>query len=299
MTGEPGHKWLDGSVASLLGLGALVLYHSSLAPTVLAGDGGEFQMAPYLLAVAHPTGYPLYSLLGWAWSHLLGVGNVAYRMNLFSAFCGALAVALLYPMVCCLLRLAVPGLSPVARRLCAALATVFFAVTPTFWSQASIAEVYGLHILLVVLVLYLLLTWAERRQTHRLLLAALCFGLSLAHHRTTLLLAPAILAYLWLTDRWLWRNRRLLLKGAVCLVVPLVLYLYIPLRAPHTPYFHLPLSAGTELALYDNTPAGFVEYMMGGAFGGSVDWSVNLGERLAMAWGLLTQEVGGSESFWP
>ena len=75
-------------MAVLLGGACLRAVRATLAPTVLAGDGGEFQFVPYLLGVAHPTGYPLYTLLGWLWSHLLPVGDVAYRMNLFSALLG-------------------------------------------------------------------------------------------------------------------------------------------------------------------------------------------------------------------
>ena len=94
------HTSLDVVVALGLGGAAFALYTATLAPTVLAGDGGEFQFVLYLLGVAHPTGYPLYTLLGWAWSHLLPVGDVAYRMNLLSAAGAALAVALLFAAFC-------------------------------------------------------------------------------------------------------------------------------------------------------------------------------------------------------
>jgi hypothetical protein len=298
---------LDLLTTVLLSGAAFALYFVTLAPTILAGDGGEFQFVPYLLGVAHPTGYPLYCLLGWAWSHLLPFGDVAYRLNLFSAFWAALAVGLLYPTARTLLRQALPQLSPLAHRLLAALAATTFAVTPTFWSQSVIAEVYSLHIFFVVLILYLLLSWAaqgasltsspqamgNQRGRRLLLLAAGIFGLSLTHHRTTLLLAPAILAYVWLAGPWALRQwRRLGLPALLLVLLPLALYLYIPLRAPHTPYLHLPLAEGQELVLYDNTPASFFDFVLGAPFGGSLDFSLNLGPRLAMGWGFLRAEVG-------
>lgn len=292
MDGTDRQRLLDPVLAALSGGAAFVLYVMTLAPTVLAGDGGEFQFVPYLLGVAHPTGYPLYCLLGWAWSRLLVVGDVAFRMNLFSAFWAALSVALVYLTSHAFLRQALPGLSRALHRLLAALAATTFAVTPTFWSQAVIAEVYSLHIFLVLVVLYLLLAYAARRTPGPLLLAACGLGLSLAHHRTSLLLIPAILAYLWLTDRSLFRNGRLILKALLLLLLPLALYLYIPLRAPHTPYLHLPLTADRDLVLYDNTLPGLIDFALGGPFGGSVDLSVDLGARLAMAWGFLRDEVG-------
>jgi hypothetical protein len=307
----------DGLIAALLASGALGLYATTLAPTVLAGDSGEFQFVPYLAGVAHPTGYPLYCLLGWAWSHLLPWGDVAHRMNLFSAFWAALAVGLLYPTALALLRQAFLKGTLASRRLLAVLAAATFVLTPTFWSQSIVAEVYSLHIFFVVLVLYLLLTFGQRigeglPAYRRLLLAAGCFGLSLAHHSTTVLLAPAILVYVWLARRAgskgpaasskrqvageveVGRNLTLgrggLLLAACCL--PLLLYLYIPLRAPHTPYLHLPLSGGRGLVLYENTWTNLLDFVTGGPFGGSVDFSVDFGTRLVMAWGFLRSEVG-------
>jgi 4-amino-4-deoxy-L-arabinose transferase-like glycosyltransferase len=285
-------KLLDLLIATVLGGAAFTLYATTVAPTVLAGDGGEFQFVPYLLGVAHPTGYPLYTMLGWLWSHLLPVGDVAYRMNLFSAFWAALAVALVYPTVRALLRQVFPSLGSSLQRLVGILAALTFAVTPTLWSQAVIAEVYGLHIFFVVLILYLLLGWGEHGRSRSLYLAALAFGLSLAHHSTTLLLAPAILVYVWLTERRVYRDWRLMLKLLLLLLLPLLLYLYIPLRAPQTPYLRLPLAKGRELVLYENTWPNLVSFVLGGPFRGSVDLSVDLGERLLMWWGFLRDEVG-------
>jgi len=292
MSGRNRWRLLDWLVAVLLGVGALVLYALTLAPTVLSGDGGEFQFVPYLLGVAHPTGYPLYTLLGWIWSRLLPIGDVAYRMNLFSAFWAALAVALLYPTTRSMLRQALPALPAGIQRLVAALTAATFALTPTLWSQAVIAEVYGLQTCLLVALLYSLLVWAERRDSRLLLLSAFGFGLGLAHHSTTVLFAPAILVYLWLVDRRVFYDWRFILKALLLLIIPLALYLLIPLRAPHTPYLELPLAQDRTLLLYQNSLANFLHFVLGGPFGGSVDLSVDLGQRLAMAVGFLLNEIG-------
>ncbi|MGD2206241.1 MAG: DUF2723 domain-containing protein, partial [Anaerolineae bacterium] len=319
MSEVPRRRSLDGLLAVFVGSAAFSLYVATLAPTVLAGDPGEFQFVPYLLGVAHPTGYPLYCLLGWIWSHLLPLGDpssvagfsVAYRLNLFSAFWAALAVGLLYPTARLLLRQACPNLPPVRQRLLAALAAATFAVTPTFWSQAVIAEVYGLHTFFLVLLLYLLLTFGEKTEKgpwryRHLLPTAFCFGLSLTHHRTTLLLAPALLAYGWrrgkvASDKFrsagaprAKRHSQLVAWGLLLIAccLPLLLYLYIPLRAPHASYLRQPLAQGRELVLYENALTNFVDFILGGPFGGSLDFSVDLGARLAMAWRFLHNEIG-------
>src|SRR5688572_6250461 len=85
----------DIAVSVLLALGALALYVRTLAPTLLLGDSAEFQTLASTLGVAHPTGYPVYLLLGklFTW---LPTGSIAYRVNLLSASAAALGLALLY-----------------------------------------------------------------------------------------------------------------------------------------------------------------------------------------------------------
>lgn len=209
----------------------LAVYVLTLAPGVLGGDSGELQYIPYILGVAHPTGYPLYTLLGWLWAHVVVVGDVAYRMNLLSAALGALTAAVLYLIVYHLTSRHAPAL----------LAAVLFAFSPTFWMQAIVAEVYTLNTVFVVLVIYLLLRWEAARQSDRdLLLAAFVYGLSLTHHRVIIILLPALALFVWLTERKVFTNARLLLKIAALGFSPLLLYLYAPLRIwqLYPPIFH-------------------------------------------------------------
>ncbi len=60
----------DGLLAAGLSLLAFVLYHATLLSGLGSADTAEFQRVAPTLGLAHPTGYPLYTLLGWAWSHL-------------------------------------------------------------------------------------------------------------------------------------------------------------------------------------------------------------------------------------
>jgi len=128
---------------------SLGLYLRTLAPGLLAGDAGEFQVAAWRLGLAHPTGYPLYLILGSLWQHLLALVGLspAYALNALSALFGAATVTLLFLGMLRWLQ------SPLAVRRPAALFTAtLFAVNFTFWSQNLIAEVYTLHVLFVVLI---------------------------------------------------------------------------------------------------------------------------------------------------
>src|SRR6186997_2188516 len=87
------------------------------------------------LGILHPTGYPLYSLIGTLFS-LIPVGSMAYGANLLSAVAAAGAVAV---MVLIAVRL---GVRPVLA-FAAGLALAF---TGTIWQEATFSEMNGLHV---------------------------------------------------------------------------------------------------------------------------------------------------------
>ena len=251
----------------------MILYLRTLAPGVLGGDSGEFQFAAWLGGFAHPTGYPLYLLLGYLWTHLLPIADAAWRMNAFSALWGAVAVGLLYLLALRMLQMTVPAGWPIAiSRLLALLAAAIFAVTPTLWSQAVVAEVYALNAALIIAILLALVTWAARGRMSALYLAAFLFGLSLAHHRTTLLWIPAIATSVWLANRQQDVAQRLTLSPrhlvilSLLVLAPLLLYLTIPLTAPQTPYVHVQVGPNQTLDLYKPTLDGFLNYVTGREF---------------------------------
>ncbi len=282
------------------GLAGLV-YWRMAAPGVLAGDSGELQFAAWLAGLSHPTGYPLYLILGWLWSHgldALGLAGPARAMTLLSALFGALAVGLAYLLAVALIAQSRAGerAARPAERIAAFVAAMTFAWTPTMWSQAVITEVYTLHAALVAALLWLALLWhaevrlfpKSRTSRSSWLLAALAllFGLGLAHHRTTLLLLPALLVFLaWQAPRGYWRWRQVLLLVLLALA-PLLLYLYVPLRAPATPYLTLQLWPGQPTQLVDLSPAGLVSYLLGQGFAGEIHGPAS---AIAAAPGLLAR----------
>lgn len=194
-------------------------YAATAAPGVLDGDSGEFQTNIYLLGVSH-TGYPLYFLLAKLWTLLMPVGNIAYRANVFSSLFGALTLVLIYGFMRTLTRL----------RLVALLTAILFGVSRVQWAQAVIPDVYTLNSFFFVLVLWLAILWRIERVP--LWTVALAYGLSLTHHRTMILIAPALAIFvLWTGKRAIFKPR-ILLTTFAALFLPLLLYVYIPLRGP-------------------------------------------------------------------
>ena len=226
-------------IPTLLGAGGLVLYLRTMAPSVatIFDDSLEFQLVCPTLRIAHPPGYPLYTLLGWLFSHPPGV-DPAWGVNLLSVVAGAGTLVALYFLA----RL----YSPKA----AFLAPLYLALSPVFWSQATIAEVYTLHALIVALALYFILRATEDKSF--LPWAAFVVGLGLAHHRTSVfLLLPLTLA--------LWGSmRRSALLSAFALSAPLAFYLYIPLRG---------MAVSSLDGTYRNTLEGFIQWVTVSSYG--------------------------------
>ena len=224
--GQHRRRW--GAVLVGVGIAAvvLVLYVRTLAPTVLGFeppgvfDSAMLQAAVYVLGIGHPTGYPTYMMLTHLFTYL-PVGDVAYRVNLASAVYGVAAVTVIYTI----------GLRLSGRVVAAAAGALAFGVSETFWSQATIAEVYTLNVLFISLIILVLLLWRESGRDRYLLLGAFLAGLSLTHHLTSALVIPAGVAFVLLTDRHKLSVKTMLPKAAGAFVVGLTPYLYLPLRA--------------------------------------------------------------------
>src|SRR4029453_17532564 len=111
---------------------------------------GEMQSVPHVLGVAHPTGYPSYILLAWLFE-LVPLGSVAWRANLLSAVCVAVALGSLTAIG--------PRLG--VRPVLAALAALATGAVATVWSSAVVAEVNPLHLALMALLMQRSPAWAD------------------------------------------------------------------------------------------------------------------------------------------
>jgi Protein of unknown function (DUF2723) len=200
---------------------ALLVYIRTLLPGSSFGDWGEMQMIPAQLGVPHPTGYPLYVLLGKAFS-LLPIGSVAYRANLLSAVAAAGAAAAVVPVAT---RLGV-------RPLIAAVAGLSLAVTGTVWLEATYSEMNGLHAFLVALVIHRALVWRAVRRDSDVRLGGLLAGATFANHLLAVTVVPIIVPFVLANARRRLRERPVLLAQAgVLFLAGVALYLFIPLRA--------------------------------------------------------------------
>ena len=203
---------------------AVAVYLLTLSHDVGTWDIAEFQTVPRLLGVAHPTGYPLFTILGGVWSRV-PVGSVATRMNLLSALLFAATAGVL----CALgIRLRLRGAIAAAGALC-------FAFSTGVWRNATHVEAQSLHLLLVAL---LLLAWViayEDPSPRHISSMCLVVGFGLVHHGLMILTAAWVLT-LFAVSRWRAVARVATLRLAIpAMLLPLLTLLYLPLRDNSAP----------------------------------------------------------------
>jgi hypothetical protein len=186
----PNSQFFTGIITGSL---ALVVYGLTLAPDLTwanhSGDGPELIVAAMTLGVPHPPGYPTYTLLGYLFGQL-PLGTVAFRFNLFPAVGMAVAAGFAAATVEQFSE------SPYNKPVTVA-AGLSLALAPLVWSQATVAEVYGLYMALLAATLWAI--WQPRPYPW---LCGGLLGLTVTAHLTALFWLPLALVRLP-PKRWL------------------------------------------------------------------------------------------------
>lgn len=239
-----------------------LLYASTLAPTIYNLDSAELTTAVASNGIIRATGYPLYLVVGKIWAYL-PVGDMGYRMNLFSAFCGALTIWLADRI---LRRLQVGGWARLG-------ALGPLATAPFFWALSVIAEVYTLHTALMAGVILALLYWAERPSAFRLALPIFLMALSMGNHAATVLLVPGCLWYVLVSHPRQLIQPRVWAAAFIALALGASVFLVLPLRYAAQPAFNyagMYDAAGVFQPVNLQTWAGFWWLISGKSFAGQM-----------------------------
>jgi 4-amino-4-deoxy-L-arabinose transferase-like glycosyltransferase len=216
------------ALGALVVVATLVLYFLTAARDIVVGDTPELTAVAISLGVAHAPGYPLFTLIGHAFSWL-PIGPLPFRVNLLSSVCGALTVGVVF--------LTTRRLT--SERLAAAAGAALLAVDPLFWKWSLATETFPLNGVLIAGMVYLLVRWQERpERTSFLAAAGFCAGLALSNHLTIVLLGPAIVYLLARQWRRLLSRPRIVAICAGAVVLGLLPYAYIPWAAGRHPFLN-------------------------------------------------------------
>jgi hypothetical protein len=215
----------------------------TLAPSVTFFDSGEFLTATASLGSAHSPGYPLFLMYAKSFTWI-PVGNIAFRINMATAFSASLACLGVYLLTIVILKgeqlVEDKRFSVYAVKMAGLAAACSFSFTPRLWLQSNHDKPYPLLAFLTAIIFYLLLRWREQYKAgdERPAYVYVCTflaGLSMGLHQTVVLLLPAWFLLIVLADwRMVLRIKELILATAFAMA-GFSVHLYLPLRATQNP----------------------------------------------------------------
>jgi hypothetical protein len=258
-------KTIDNSkieklVPYLLSILFFIIYILTLSPTLSFIDSGELSAVCCTLGIAHPTGYPLFILVGNLFSKLSLFNSEIYTLNLMSALFGAIALIFFYKF--CYIVFSEESTTKdnssktkkenlISRNngfiiiIASIVSVISLALSNNYWSQVLSIEVYPLHILLISISLFLFvkaikkpLIIKERIDKEAIkewLIWAFVLGLCFTNHTSTIFLLPGYAFLFFYQYRF---SKPVFASLAIMLIpffVALSLYLYLPIRASMDP----------------------------------------------------------------
>ena len=246
------------ALAPIVYVAAFALYIWTLAPSVVFGDPGEYQVVPHVLGIAHPPGYAFFTILAKLWTSIVRVGSIAYRSNLLAAAGGAWTVLMVYEMVLLLwvpfsrteresssgsnpsnsepvaeLPQPAPSVLPVFAGL---LAATFLAVSTDLWQHSIHANAHIISAALSATTLYTGLRWWATGLDRWLVIFGFLSALGVTHHPLLAVGAPSFLLFAIAVRPGLLRDWRRIGIIVMAMLLGFSVFLYLPLRAGATSF---------------------------------------------------------------
>lgn len=241
------------------------VYLFTIAPSVIQIDSGELAAVQATLGIAHPTGYPLFTMLGYLFSIIPLPFTTIYQLNLLALIWCVIGLLFFIKTIKLILdnlnqfvvqkkikqekKGTKKGKQNEATELkiiieedikifISAIAGLILAFSFTFWHQSVSVEVYSLHISLISLIIYFLVKafLSDKSSMLYWFVLALVLALGFSNHMTTLLILPGI-AYLFFTKFGINKVAFQKMFKMISLFIPVLIlvYLYLPIRAAQNP----------------------------------------------------------------
>ncbi|HEX9912823.1 MAG TPA: DUF2723 domain-containing protein [candidate division Zixibacteria bacterium] len=298
-----GHKsWFLAVLFFTIFLG---IYWRTACTTIFWWDSAEFVAAIATLGIPHPPSFPLYVLLGKAFS-FLPVFSLSLKLNLLSGIFSALSLAIFFLLFLKVTRIFLSELAKNEKLLIfsSTLLLLVAGLNYAFWIQGVRAEVYSLNGLLFILLFFCGVNYLygsnfdqvpdgidlEKIRTYQknlrwLYLFFFVFGLGMGNHNVTLLSVFPAFIYLFICyDFHNFLKLKNLAISFIFFILGCSVYLYLPLRAINSPVLNWgnPSNLGKTitavLALKSVKQIGFA-------------LNYTLWERTKDAWGMISSQL--------
>ena len=248
-----------------------IIYLTTLAPSVVEIDSGELATVQTTLGIAHPTGYPLFTIAGYLFSLIPFGFTKIYQLNILAALYCSFGAGIFV----CTVKLVLDNISLFNSKLIkkqtktsenkgkksgtnkvkkeilitenikytsALLAGLILVFSRTFWFQSTSVEVYSLHIFLInLIILFLLQAYLFEQNSNKIikkrwLIFAAILALGFTNHMTTLLILPGAAYFYFEKNKFNNSSLKTILVMLLIFIPVLILfYSYLPIRAAQNP----------------------------------------------------------------
>lgn len=258
----------------------LITQFPSVAPY---RDTGEMVAVAHTLGVAHPPGYPLYTLISKLFLFIMPLASEGYRLNVLSGLASAFTAWLVYRIFL------LAGLSKWPARLLA----VVFATSYLQWYLSLVSEMYTLNTLFAAGILLLLMRIFDGSREARskpawYVLAAFLMGMGMGNRMDLLLIVPGISWLVW-RDRTL-APRTKYVHALLAGMAGYSIFLYLLARSNAAPFFDWNHPATLErlwASISRKTHGGTLDLISAGYAAGE-----NFGAGISFYFGHLWQGFG-------
>lgn len=246
--------------AAMTAVFVFIIYLITLAPSVVQIDSGELAAVQATLGIAHPTGYPLFTIAGYLFLKIPLPFTTIFRANILASIWCGLGIFFFIKSVFLILSHKIEAADTrkknkskrdlgidktendseeknitIISSLCGG---VVLAFSQTVWFQSTSVEVYSLQIFLFSLNIFLILRayYSTDGKIINWLWVSFSLALGFANHMTTLLLLPFITILFFQKEKIKPESfKKILLMLTIFIPVLIGFYLYLPIRSSGNP----------------------------------------------------------------
>ncbi len=224
----------------------LILYILTLQPKLIDEESSMYVSNILKMEILKPPGYPIYSLLAKVFT-LIPIGDIAYKINLFSSLFGALTILILFFTVYLLLKDDIISLA----------SSLTLAFIYPFWSASNRIGTDSINLCLISLAIYAAIRYSKQPNRKNLYLFFFCLGLSLTNNQINFYSMPVFIIYIVLLNPGIFKNTKVTIFCILFFILPLLSYSY---------FFFKPIQGYSSTNSFTN----FIYYIFGHLPDGSI-----------------------------
>src|SRR5258708_7037796 len=196
-------------------------YIKNLTRDIYSGDLGDLVTAAYVFGVPHPSGYPLFTFLGFILSHIPFPLPIVSRVGLISVAASLLGLSVYY----------VFAYKVTKHIYLSLLSTAVLAFSYYYWLFSEIPEVFALNNAFAIIIFYTTYMFYTTKRISYLYLTVFFSSLALSHHQTIILMMPGVILLLLCRISIIFSSLKRVAKLISVFLLGFFPYIYIPIAA--------------------------------------------------------------------